>query len=264
MSLGKILIGLAAAFLAGIIVSTVYFYFDLYHGLSQERQQIKEELKARRASESQMKKDMSRLETALEETTAELARKARLVEDLQVKMEKFTALTPHIKPKKETVAAEANKPRDASQKAQSATQTLTETVRHPYRQEMAPGAASERARARAKRPVIRRSAIALQVKDREPVEVSESVSVPDQRVYCWMHVINGEGEKITVRWISKGQRIGEAHLPVGSNSWRTWSYITLRPSMIGPARAEILDENGNLLKTLSFEITQPAASANTG
>ena len=71
-----------------------------------------------------------------------------------------------------------------------------------------------------------------------------------------MHVINGKGEKIVVRWISKGQKIAETHLPVGSDSWRTWSYVPLSPGMIGPARVEILDENEKHLKTLSFEITE--------
>ena len=97
--------------------------------------------------------------------------------------------------------------------------------------------------------------IALRVKNREPVGLLERVSVRQQRVYCWMHVISGEGEKITVRWVSNGQQIAEAHLPVGSNSWRTWSYITLSPNMIGPAQANIFNEGGELLKSLPFEIT---------
>jgi len=71
-----------------------------------------------------------------------------------------------------------------------------------------------------------------------------------------MHVIDGQGEEVTVHWIGKGRRIAEVHLPVGSNSWRTWAYISLKPDMIGPAQVEILDENGEILKTLSFEIAE--------
>jgi hypothetical protein len=110
--------------------------------------------------------------------------------------------------------------------------------------------------ARVDRPVIRRSAIALGVETREPTGVCQQVSVTQGRVYCWMHVNNGKGEKVTVRWIRKGQRATDTRLPVGSNSWRTWAHVSLAPGMIGPARVEILDENGELLKTLSFEVTE--------
>jgi hypothetical protein len=110
---------------------------------------------------------------------------------------------------------------------------------------------------RVSRPAIRRSTIALGVEGREPVGMSKRVSVSQGRVYCWMHVINGKGEAIIVRWIGeKGKRIADVDLRVGSNSWRTWSYLSLRPSMIGSAQVEIRDENGEILETLSFEITE--------
>jgi len=109
---------------------------------------------------------------------------------------------------------------------------------------------------RADRAVIRRTAIAKDVENREPIGVSQRVSVRQQRVYCWMHVVNGQGGRIIVRWTRRGNKITETQLPVGSNSWRTWAYASLRPSMVGPARVEILDESGELLKTLSFKITE--------
>jgi hypothetical protein len=106
------------------------------------------------------------------------------------------------------------------------------------------------------RPEIRRSAIALGVKDREPVGISQRVSVRQGRVYCWMYLVRGQGGTVTVRWTGKGQRIAEVHLPVGSNSWRTWAYLSLESGMIGPAQVDILDEHGEILETLSFEITE--------
>jgi len=197
----NILLVLLAAFLAGVIISSLYFHLGAYKRLSNETQQLKEEVETRRALQSKMEQYISRLRTSLEETNDELAKKTRLVEDLQA----------------------GEKP------------VMTQT-----------GALL----------TIGRSAIALGVENMEPMGVRQRVSVRQQRVYCWMHVINGQGEKITVRWISKGGKIAEAHLPIGSNSWRTWAYITLRPDMIGPAVAEILDENGVLLKALSFQIIE--------
>lgn len=110
---------------------------------------------------------------------------------------------------------------------------------------------------RVSHPAIRRSTIALGVEGREPVGMSKRVSIRQGRVYCWIHVINCKGGAVIVRWIGeKGKRIADVHLRVGSNSWRTWSYLSLRPSMIGPAQVEIRDENGEILETLSFKITE--------
>lgn len=102
---------------------------------------------------------------------------------------------------------------------------------------------------------IQRSAITVAVENLEPKGISEHVSVRQGRVYCWVHVTNGEGKKITVRWIAKGKELWQTELPIGSNDWRTWAYITLRPGMIGPAQADILNEDGELLQTEAFEIT---------
>jgi hypothetical protein len=127
---------------------------------------------------------------------------------------------------------------------------------HPSGEQIQAATVGEDTPARVDRPVIRRSAIALGVEKREPIGVTQRVSVSQQGVYCWMHVINGQGEKVTVRWMRKRNKITETHLPVGSNSWRTWAYVSLGPSMIGPAQVEIRDENGEILETLPFEITE--------
>jgi len=103
---------------------------------------------------------------------------------------------------------------------------------------------------------IQRSAIALGVEGREPQGICESVSVQQGRVYCWLHVKDAEGRKVIIRWIANGEELWETQLSVGSGDWRTWAYITLRPSIVGPAQADILNEEGELLKTESFEITE--------
>jgi hypothetical protein len=118
------------------------------------------------------------------------------------------------------------------------------------------GLGGETQAARSARLVIERSAIALGMEGREPAGISDRVSVLQKKVYCWIHVINGKGDTITVRWLMNGGRVRvRARLPVGSDYWRTWSYITLKPSMIGPAQVEILSD-GELLETMTFEVTE--------
>lgn len=101
---------------------------------------------------------------------------------------------------------------------------------------------------------VQRSAIALAVENREPKEIRKRVSTRRGRVYCWVHVINGEGRELIVRWISNGKTLSETPLPIGSNDWRTWTYITPEPNMAGAVQVQILDEDGELLKTEAFEI----------
>ena len=127
---------------------------------------------------------------------------------------------------------------------------------HPSGEQIQAGTVSGDTPARVDRPGIHRAAIALGVENREPTGVCQHVPVTQGRVYCWMHVNNGKGETVTVRWIRKGNKAIDTHLPIGSNSWRTWAYASLTSGMIGPARVEILDEDGGLLKTLSFEVTE--------
>ena len=122
-------------------------------------------------------------------------------------------------------------------------------------EEEATTAAGEDERASVNLTTVQRSAIALAVEDREPQGVSDRVSVRQRKVYCWIHVKDGKGKNVIIRWVANGKTLWETSLRVGSNDWRTWAYITLRPSMIGQAQADILSEDGQLLKTESFEIT---------
>jgi len=93
------------------------------------------------------------------------------------------------------------------------------------------------------------------VENREPKELVDRVSVGLQGVYCWARIINGQGQRITVRWVSKGRFVSKTELPVGSEDWCTWAHLVLRSDMIGPAWAGIFDEKGKLLQAIPFEIT---------
>jgi hypothetical protein len=101
--------------------------------------------------------------------------------------------------------------------------------------------------------VVQQSAIALAIEDREPKDIRSRISTRHGRVYCWVRVVGGEGRKVILRWIRNGKNLAETHLPIGSNNWRTWAHMTLKPSLIGPIEVHILDDSGELLKTESFE-----------
>jgi chromosome segregation ATPase len=74
---------ISAVIAAGILVYTVYLYLGPYRKVSKEKQQLKEEIEARMASESKMGEELGTAK-------AELAEKIRLVEDLQTEIAELT------------------------------------------------------------------------------------------------------------------------------------------------------------------------------
>ncbi len=220
---------LAGVFLAVMIGYTRYFHSGPNKRLAEESRELKDDRSARQASDKNLA--YSELPGVIGESGAEFQ-------------------TMQDKP-------QGSQPSGAQEPdSKEVPQTSAKGFAHPSRNHTRAVAASEKVPATVNRALIRRSAIALGVQNREPIGISHRVSVRQERVYCWMHVINGQGVKLTVRWIGKGRRIAEVHLPVGSDSWRTWAYISLEAGMVGPAQVEILDDNGEILKTLSFEITE--------
>jgi len=147
-----------------------------------------------------------------------------------------------------------DKLRMEKEESKEAPETDSGSTARSAKGEKRPLAMSEDTPAIGNRLVIQRSAIALGVENREPKGVSERVSVRDGRVYCWVHTSNGKGEEITIRWISRGEMFAEERLLIGGDNWRTWTYTTLRPGMVGPAQADILNEEGQLLQSIAFEI----------
>lgn len=240
MNRKNILIILAATFLTVVIGYTLYFSVGLYMRRSKENSQLENGIATRQASRSEMA-----METRQPEENAQSVRETAV-----------SSLSTQTMPSLENGLEMQRPPKSKESVAESQTiQDKSQGLR-PSRVEEPESKEFSKTSPRTNRAVIERSAIALGVENREPIGVSQRVSIRQQRIYYWMHVINGQGRRIAVRWIRKGQKTTETHLPVGSNSWRTWAYAALIPSMVGPARAEILDEGGKLLKTLSFEITE--------
>jgi chromosome segregation ATPase len=70
---------ISAVIAVGILIYTLYLYLGPYRGLSQQNKQLRKEIEARMASESKMREELG-------VAKAELAKKTRLVEDLQAEI----------------------------------------------------------------------------------------------------------------------------------------------------------------------------------
>lgn len=271
MNRRNILIIVAVAFLIVTIGYVLRPHLGLHRRSSEENQQLEDEIMAGQASGSNMEAELGqpkeglqpRNETLVSDPLSQAGFGLEDRSDIQKPRESSAVAEPSRVIKEPGVESKTVQPEPQGLRPSGKEELESEGVGETRgellsrsKKQMQAVAVSENASAGTSHAVIRRSAIALGVQNREPVDISQRVSVSQQHVYCWMHVINDKGGKVTVRWIRKGHKTTETHLPVGSNSWRTWAYASLTPSMMGPARVEILDENGAILKTLSFEITE--------
>ena len=107
---------------------------------------------------------------------------------------------------------------------------------------------------------ISRSAICLQVEEREPVD-SDTVFRPDVgQLFAYTQVEGIPGPtRITHVWYHGDKEMFRKDLQIGNNGWRTWTSKKILSSWTGPWKVAILDQNGNAVKTMEFTIAEPTS-----
>ena len=86
--------------------------------------------------------------------------------------------------------------------------------------------------------------------DREIADETSTFAL-NETAYLWMRVADGEGETITVTWATDGQSF-DVPLPVGSNSWRTWSSKKLH--VAGEWTVTVTDSAGTTLHQATLTV----------
>lgn len=118
--------------------------------------------------------------------------------------------------------------------------------------EEAPAAPDEPERSSA----IARAQFASGIVEREPVDAIDSVFYATgndtDQVYYFTELVGLKGKTVTHRWEYEGEVIATVAFEVGGDRWRVYSRKTLLPSMTGPWRVVILDDEGNTLQTDEF------------
>ena len=99
--------------------------------------------------------------------------------------------------------------------------------------------------------------LGLGVENREIVDESSTFHVSD-RVYVWMKVAGGSAEAVTVTWQWPGMTFSY-DLEIGGDPWRTWAYKTMHTG--GDWSVSVADEGGNVLKTMTFTVSDEARVA---
>ena len=105
--------------------------------------------------------------------------------------------------------------------------------------------------------LIQKFAFCESVKDREPVGVSTEFPSDIGRVYLWTSIYGADQPtEIKHVWYYGVQKMREITLGIKYRRTRTWSYKNILPQWAGDWHVEVVDEQGRVLKKLSFKIIE--------
>ena len=102
---------------------------------------------------------------------------------------------------------------------------------------------------------VERASLATSIIDREPQGAANTFPRDIEKIYFFTHLQGAlDSTVIYHRWYYKNNLMAEVELPIKSNSWRTYSSKRIIYEWIGNWFVEAVDAEGNILKTLTFEI----------
>ncbi|MGD8915238.1 MAG: DUF2914 domain-containing protein [Syntrophobacterales bacterium] len=103
--------------------------------------------------------------------------------------------------------------------------------------------------------VVSVAAICKDVIDREPVDSATSFAATVAKLYCFTKITGAQAPtQVTHVWLFDGTERARVDLAVGAASWRTFSSKIIQEHELGAWRVDVVDPEGNVLKTLEFEV----------
>ena len=104
---------------------------------------------------------------------------------------------------------------------------------------------------------VENAAIGEDVVNREVVSQGASFSTSVGKLYCFSKIANIDNHTNVVHaWYYGSEERARVSLNVSPPAWRTYSSKVIQAHEIGVWRVEILDQDGNLLDTVRFQVTQ--------
>jgi len=102
---------------------------------------------------------------------------------------------------------------------------------------------------------IKKLAITEDVKNREPVGISDTFPSTTEKVYCFLEAVDiAQDTQMSFVWYLEGKKMHSYELPIKQGSrWRTFSSKNLY-SQKGNWKVEIKDSDGNTIKSVSFKV----------
>ena len=106
---------------------------------------------------------------------------------------------------------------------------------------------------------ITQHVIAAKIQNRLPAGISDHFDTSTEKVVCFVEANNAKGPErtLTAAWIYEGQEVHRFELQVGkSKTWRTWARAKIRPKKLGAWRCDILDEEGKVLSSAPYTVSE--------
>lgn len=105
-------------------------------------------------------------------------------------------------------------------------------------------------------PTLQRAVMCETIQKFAPVNVAVVFSIDLGRVYCFTDFDPVPVQSVTYhKWYRRGSLVSVKQLTLNPPRWSSFSSIQLRELDKGPWQVEVIDENGRLLRTLLFSIT---------
>jgi Protein of unknown function (DUF2914) len=102
---------------------------------------------------------------------------------------------------------------------------------------------------------VTEAAVATGIESLTPQGAAETFPSSVGMLVAYCRITGAAGEAAVKHlWFYGDRLMSEIRLPVKSPNWRTYSSKTILPGWTGAWRVDITDEDGKVLKTLSFTI----------
>lgn len=156
---------------------------------------------------------------------------------------------------------EASLKTDSTPKTSNATESVSKAIiaTKPATQQAAPTAAVERSQTAVFSKNIRRAKLTLSITDKEPGEAApESIHLNEgelTKVFFFTEIIGQAGKTVTHLWYKDGKLKAKVRIPVGSDTWRSYSSKYLDDTMAGEWKVKAVDKKGNELARSEFNFS---------
>lgn len=111
---------------------------------------------------------------------------------------------------------------------------------------------------------IKRAQFTSAVQNHEPVDEVTQLSTEHDRILFFMEVRDMENRTLTHRYSHDGEVKAEVDLDIGGPRWRTWSSKSLLSDWEGTWTVEVVDEEGEVHGSWSFEYGEASTDDDTG
>ncbi len=99
--------------------------------------------------------------------------------------------------------------------------------------------------------------ICRDVQEREPVGEGTEFEATVGKLFCYTKIVGAEMPiEITHVWYYHEAEMARVNLPVEGARWRTWSIKNIWEKWIGDWHVDVIGPNGEVLKTLEFQIKE--------